>query len=248
MAYREGMTRDVSQNTPPVFSRPPRAPDCQCCPHHHVDVMSATPAEERAPLLAYFRLRRFAAHETVYGEGEAGAHVAVVRSGLVKLIRYSSAGDERIVRLAMPGDTIGLELMLGRRYHHTAVAISRVEVCLMPLHFVEERAAHAPGFSNKLIAEWHASVDDAERFLTELSTGSAQQRVARLLLYLHERVPGGECPNITREDMSALLGITPETTSRVVAAFKREGHLGEDAQGHWRCAPSPLQAIAQGEA
>ena len=240
------MTSDAHRNTSPVFSRPPRAPDCTVCPHHHVDVMGATPAGERGALLPFFRLRRYGAHDIVHAEGDSGAHVAMVRDGLVKLARYSASGDERIVRLAMPGDTIGLELMLGKHYHHTAIAISPVELCLMPLHIVEDRAAHAAGFAKKLIAEWHASVDDAERFLTELSTGTAQQRVARLLLYLHDRAGGGNCPNITREDMSALLGITAETTSRVIAAFKREGYLGEDAQGRWRCARAPLELLSQG--
>jgi CRP-like cAMP-binding protein len=227
-------------------SRSPHGADCESCPHHHVDVMGATPAREREALLPFFRLRQFAPHETLHAEGASGAHVAMVRSGLVKLVRYSASGDERIVRLAMPGDTIGLELMLDRHHHHTAIAISAVEVCLMPLHLVEERATHSSEFAKTLMAEWHASVDAAERFLTELSTGSAQQRVARLLLYLQDRVHGDECPHVTHDDMSALLGITAETTSRIVAAFKRDGWLVEDAQGRWRCDRAALQAIAEG--
>lgn len=207
--------------------------------------MAATPTERREQLLPFFRLRSFEPRETVYAEGERGTHVAMIRGGLVKLVRFSPSGDERIVRLGMPGDTIGIELMLGGRYHHTAVALSPVELCMMPVETVEERMSHAPDFTRKLVAEWHASVDDAERFLTDLSTGNATQRVARLMLYLHDRVNGIHCPAIGREDMGALLGLTTETVSRVVAEFKREGLLRENAEGSWDCNREHLERVAE---
>jgi len=225
-------------------SKPPSLQDCEHCPHHHVDVMGATPETERARLLQFFRLRQYAVREVIYAEGEPGVFVSVVRRGLVKLTLYSRSGAERIVRLAMPGDTIGLELMLDGRFHHTAIALTPVELCLMPRDVVDERVNTVPDFARKVMAEWHASVDDAERFLTDLSTGTAHERVARLLLYLHERGAGGRCPLIGREDMGALLGITMETTSRVVAEFKREGLLQEDAHEGWRCDNVAVERVA----
>jgi CRP-like cAMP-binding protein len=228
------------------FSRSPLAGDCERCPLHRVDVMGDMPPDERAALLPLFRLRRYEPRDTVHGERDAGTHVAMVRGGLIKLVRYSASGEERIVRLAMPGDTIGLELMVARTYEHTAIALTPAELCLMPLDVVEQRASRSPAFVKKLFAEWHASVDEAERFLTELSTGTAHQRVARLLLFLQERVQGTECPAIGREDMGSLLGVTTETASRVVAEYKRAGLLREDAQGHWTCNRAGLEQHANG--
>jgi len=227
------------------FSRSPQPVDCANCPLHRVDVMGDMPPEERAALLPFFRLRRFEPRDTVYSEGEAGASVGMVRRGLVKLVRCSASGDERIVRLAMAGDTIGLELMVGRAFEHTAIAVSAAELCMMPLEVVEQRAARSPAFVRKLFAEWHASVEEAERFLTELSTGTAHQRVARLLLFLHDRAHGGECPAIGREDMGALLGLTAETASRVVAEFKRAGQVREDVHGRWHCDHEALGRVAE---
>ena len=227
-------------------SKPPTARDCANCPHHHVDVLAATPEPERERLRGFFRLREYLPRETVYVQGDTGAHVALIREGLVKLVLYSPAGTERIVRLAMPGDAIGLELMLGGHFHHTAVALTEVQLCQMPLAVVDERFAHAPGFAKKVLAEWHASVDDAERFLTDLSTGSANARVARLLIYLRERVGAASCPAIGRDDMAALLGITTETTSRVVAELKRDGRLRETAQGRWEYDAKALRSLAEG--
>ena len=240
--------RDRAANpmTDHCHTRAPAARDCEACPHHHVDVLGATPEPDRERLRAFFRLRGYGRGETIYGEGDRGAHVALIREGLVKLVLYSPSGTERIVRLAMPGDTIGLELMLGGRFHHTAVALTDVELCQMPLELVDDRFAHAPGFAKRVLAEWHASVDDAERFLTELSTGSAHARVARLLVYLHERGRSASCPAIGREDMGALLGITTETASRVVAELKREGRLRETAQGRFEYDAETMRTLTGG--
>lgn len=229
-----------------VFSRSPQPADCAACPLHRVDVMGDMAPEARAALLPLFRLRRFEPRETVHVEGEAGADMGMIRQGLVKLVRYSASEDERIVRLAMAGDTIGLELMVVRRFEHTAIALTPVQLCMMPVEVVEQHTSRSPAFVRKLLSEWHASVDDAERFLTELSTGTSHQRVARLLLFLHDRVHAAACPAIGREDMGALLGLTTETVSRVVAEFKRAGHLREDAQGGWHCVGEALGKLAEG--
>jgi CRP/FNR family transcriptional regulator, anaerobic regulatory protein len=220
--------------------------DCASCPPHRVNLIHDLSDKEGARLIQFFRLRTYAVRETIHCEGDLGTHVAVIRSGLVKLMLYSPSGRERIVRLAMPGDTIGLESILGGRLHHNAVALTTAQLCCIPRDIVDRRANDHPEFARRLMAEWNASVEDAERFLTDLSTGTAHERVARLLLYLQERVGIGPCPEITREDMAALLGITMETTSRVIAEFKRDGHLREDAQGQWHCRHAGLAVIAGG--
>jgi hypothetical protein len=56
------------------------------------------------------------------------------------------------------------------------------------------------------------------------------------------------CPAIGREDMGALLGITTETASRVIAEFKRGGFLREEARSVWRCDAAALTQIAAGGA
>jgi CRP/FNR family transcriptional regulator, anaerobic regulatory protein len=66
-------------------------------------------------------------------------------------------------------------------------------------------------------------VDQADHFIVALSTGPAETRMARLLLTLGCHSPHPENMLPSREDMGALLGITTETASRVIAEFKRRG-------------------------
>jgi CRP/FNR family transcriptional regulator, anaerobic regulatory protein len=77
------------------------------------------------------------------------------------------------------------------------------------------------------MARWQRALSEADAWLTELSTGSARQRVARLLLRLVRDRESSECELFSREDMGAMLGVTTETTSRTIAEFKRQSLLVE---------------------
>jgi CRP-like cAMP-binding protein len=79
------------------------------------------------------------------------------------------------------------------------------------------------------MARWQRALSEADAWLTELSTGSARQRVARLLLRLVRDRETSECQLFSREDMGAMLGVTTETASRTIAEFKRQSLLVETA-------------------
>ena len=192
----------------------------------------------------------------LYSTGERGEHLFTVRSGLVKLIQYLPDGARRIVRLVRPADILGMEALLGQPYLHEAVAMQPTEVCRLPVAVVEHLSRDNPELHRELLNRWQQALQGADAWITELSTGSARQRVARLLLRLQAvgadpSAPGsnpGSNPEsllIGREDMGAMLGITTETASRTVAEFKRQGVLRESRPHHCRIDVERLQAIAE---
>ncbi|MDX1812433.1 MAG: helix-turn-helix domain-containing protein, partial [Gammaproteobacteria bacterium] len=77
----------------------------------------------------------------------------------------------------------------------------------------------------QLLNRWHNALNTADSWLTELSTGSAQVRVARLLIRLSECHQNTNYYLPSREDIGAMLGITTETASRITADFKRSGYI-----------------------
>jgi CRP-like cAMP-binding protein len=52
------------------------------------------------------------------------------------------------------------------------------------------------------------------------------------------------CYLFSREDLGAILGVTTETTSRIIAEFKREGSLKDLGKNHFRADLVRLQNIA----
>ena len=77
-------------------------------------------------------------HASFYSEGEAGKSVFTIREGVVKLVKLLPNGTQRVVRLLRRGDAAGLELLVNGHYHHTAVAITAVDVCRIGTDVIQE--------------------------------------------------------------------------------------------------------------
>ncbi len=182
---------------------------------------------------------------TLYHAGDAGDYMFTVRSGSLKLVQYLADGSQRIVRIARSTDVLGLETLVGEHYRHEAVALDTTELCRFPSRVVQELGEHNPGLHRELMTRWQRALSEADAWLTELSTGSARQRVARLLLRLVKDAATSECQLFGREDMGAMLGITTETTSRTIAEFKRQGLLVEAAANRFLLDIPNLRRVAE---
>lgn len=181
----------------------------------------------------------------LYRAEDPGEFMFTVRSGALKLVQYLPDGSQRIVRLVRATDVLGLETLLGGTYQHEAVALQVSEVCRIPARMV--RNLDNPSLRLELMQRWQRALSEADAWLTELSTGSARQRVARLLLRLADDRKGRECQLFGREDMGAMLGITTETTSRTIAELRRQGILIETGPNLFLLDIPSLQRIAKNQ-
>jgi len=182
----------------------------------------------------------------IYGSGDAAKYMYTIRSGLVKLVQYLPDGTQRIVRLLKTSDVIGLEAVLDPIYKHDAIAIQETEICRYPAAAAHEFSISNPKLHHEMMSRWQRALDEADSWVTQLSTGTSKQRVARLILLLVNGSDDSTCSLIGREDMGAMLGITTETASRTIAGFKREGLLIKITPSSYRCDEERLQDISFG--
>lgn len=161
--------------------------------------------------------------QTLYQGGDAGQQIYTIRSGMIKLVQYLPDGAQRIVRLVKTADVTGLEALLGQAYEHNAIVMQTTEICCLPVDTVKALSGDNPTLHVELLKRWHRALSEADAWLTELSTGPARERVARLLLRTTRDLAEPVCELFAREDLGAMLGITTETASRMIAEFKRQG-------------------------
>ncbi|WP_298009319.1 Crp/Fnr family transcriptional regulator [uncultured Aquabacterium sp.] len=203
-------------------------PACAACPTRGTCLFTGLgegPLADGARSSVTSRALRLA--EQVEREGQPGLRVHVVRQGTIKLQHQHPNGHVRIVRLLGPGHVFGLEALLHEPYSHDAAAVGQVTVCSAPSGALLTWADHDPQAYANLMRHWKANVDQADFVIDSLSTGTARERVWRLLHHLARHQPGGAFVAPSRADMGALLGLTTETASRTMAAFAREGVLTE---------------------
>jgi CRP/FNR family transcriptional regulator len=168
--------------------------------------------------------KRFAAKEVIYLESDRVERLYLIRNGMVKLLSYLPNGRARIIRLHAKGHWMGLEGLTGQAYEHTAIAVGDVEVELFPIQSIQRLEREDPRQLGQLLRQWHGDLAQADRWISDFSTGGIKPRVARLLEFL-SKIEYGESSHmvelLTVHEMADMLGVTPESVSRILAEFKR---------------------------
>jgi CRP-like cAMP-binding protein len=207
---------------PAGWKGPPR---CATCAIRSRGLFADLSAEDFALIRKTIHEVHLDAGGVLYPAGAAPEYLYTIRGGLVKLVQYLPCGTERIVRLLKPGDSVGLEAVLGLPYRHEAVALEPLTACRIPVEVVRQLDRQTPLLGRELFARWQRALEETDGWLTELGTGTALQRVARLLLRLAGDDEGTARYLPCREDLAAMIGTTAESASRAVASLKRSGSI-----------------------
>lgn len=199
---------------------------CMECKLHGVMVCSNIPFETFAELQTRVDPLTLRRGDMLFQADLPAARVYFVRAGFVKLVKYSSSGGQRIVRIVKAGGVAGMEAALSSSYEHTAIAMGEVLVCSIPAASFRRMLDAHPLLQRRLFEYAHQALTEAETWLSELAGGNAHThaRLARLLLCLRDN--GSErIHRFSLEDMGAILGVCVETVCRILAKFRRAGLL-----------------------
>jgi CRP-like cAMP-binding protein len=167
----------------------------------------------------------FKVGDALYGEGSAAMGVFTLRTGMLKLVRATSHGRLRIVRVLRPGDVAGLEALATSRYDSEAIALTNVSVCRIPLDVIHTLGSNSRRMHDRLMQKWQHALKDADDWLADLNFGSARQRVANLVLKMRNLTDVETCTLFSREDMGSMMDLKFETVSRELSKLVRAGAL-----------------------
>ena len=167
----------------------------------------------------HFELRQGA---VLYPEGSRALGVFTLRSGMLKLVRVTADGRQRIVRVLRAGDVVGLEALATACYDSEAVALTDASVCRIPLEVIHTLGAHSQRLHLPLMQKWQKTLKDADDWLADLNFGTARQRVANLILKMRSPSDGRTVTLFARDDMGAMMDLKLETVSREVSRLVRE--------------------------
>lgn len=211
---------------------------CQTCSIRSASIFALLP-DERLQEIKNFHpsVMSFIARETIYHQGDVSPYTYTVRSGVVKLVKTLANGRSQIVRILREGDLFGFEGFIGQCYMHTAIPLTKVEVCRLPVNDLLTLKQQSPEVEAMMMQRWIQSLHDAEDMLVELGAKKATERLAVFLVRWCHATPEESSDwvklPLTRGEMGELLGMTVETVSRTVSYWKREGWL-EEKQGSMR--------------
>ncbi|MGD8999913.1 MAG: Crp/Fnr family transcriptional regulator [Granulosicoccaceae bacterium] len=215
------------------------------------DEDNGSSALESIILFSGVKLKRYLAKDLIYRESDPVDRVCVIRSGMVKLLSYLPNGRARIVRLHGAGQWIGLEGIVGQPYEHTAIAVGDVEVYYISINSLRLLEQDNPRRFSQILRQGYKHLSQADRWIADFSTGGIKPRVARLVDFL-AKLEHGESSHIvellTVHEMADILGVTAESVSRILAAFKRNQILckqGNHSKEYYKINAGKLQEEAR---
>ncbi len=155
--------------------------------------------------------------------------VFVICTGQVKLSCTSREGRTLILKIAMPGDVLGLGAVIsGSRYEVTAETIEPTEIKSIRreefLSFIQKHGEASLHAAKALSEEYKAVFFDARRLAL---SGSAAGRLAGVLLEWGRAASCGKpemrfTMALTHEELANLVGSSRETVTRMLGRFKRD--------------------------
>ncbi|MGH1485364.1 MAG: fumarate/nitrate reduction transcriptional regulator Fnr [Cellvibrionaceae bacterium] len=167
----------------------------------------------------------------LYRAGDNFSSIYAVRAGCIKSVRITEEGEEQIIGFYLPGEILGMDGLNTDNHPNSAIALETSAICEIPFHRLEELSRHIPSLQRHFFQLMSKEIINDQELITLLSKGSAEQRIAALLLSLSSRHQRRQLSAtefslpMSRTDMGNYLGLTIETVSRVFGRFQKEGCL-----------------------
>lgn len=174
--------------------------------------------------------REFLPGEVIFHEGDVCQGIHCIENGLVGIRKVDSSGNEILLRLNHPGDTMGYRSFLaGDDHNNSAEALEPSVICFIEASTVRSLLINNPGLGTRFLSRAAHDLGDAEDKVLQSSTLPVRARFAHLLLVLKDRygVTGEdgelvlELP-LSRQDMAAMIGIRPESMSRTIRSLEED--------------------------
>jgi len=161
----------------------------------------------------------------IFGQAKPADYIYQVIEGAVRSHKLLSGGRRQIGAFHLPGDIFGLENSDSHRF--TTEAIVDTTVRLVKREGLEREAKNDPAMVRNLINMTTNNLRHVENHLLLLGRQTAPEKVAAFLLEMHGRMKstGAMALPMSRRDIADYLGLSLETVSRALSAFRRKGYL-----------------------
>ncbi|AZR81858.1 MULTISPECIES: helix-turn-helix domain-containing protein [Piscirickettsiaceae] len=169
--------------------------------------------------------------EYLYQAGENFTSLYAIRAGIVKVYSVNEHEQEVIHGFYLPGDIVGMEALACCRHEFYAVAMDTTTVCALPYEQLTKLGTEVPNLNAQIFSLMSHEIVTGRLHSTILTQKTAEQRLADFILMMSERLRarGYEHTqfrlNVLHRDVASYLNLTPETVSRILGKFQKQGWM-----------------------
>lgn len=223
-------------------------PSCQCCTPQGLEITASgrvlmdqdhrmacvsrvpifrdLPVQEQQSIASRAVTRVVRKGEVVQRQGGMPA-LQIVHGGQIKQVRLTPGGSQRLLRILSPGDFMGEHSVLtGTPSPREAIALTDAQICSLSRHDVQQWLEERPGMAVAMLQAVTRRLEATEAQLSDQLGRTVGERLAE---YLADASDGQQDREfalpISKKDLAALLGTTPETLSRQLRALSDQGRI-----------------------
>ncbi|MBX7148694.1 Crp/Fnr family transcriptional regulator [bacterium] len=210
---------------------------CQNCNTREKSIFCDLSHEHLKEMDSVKTTNTYKAHQAIFYEGNRPYGLYCVSSGKVKLYKMDADGNQKIVRIAGPGDILGYRCLLSDEpYTATAETIEEAKICFVDKTTFTDIIEADPKTTHNLLKTLSIELRQAEQESFNVVHKSVRERVAELLLIFNKRfgqkVKDGFLLDISlsRQELADCVGTTQESVIRTLSDFKKEELISESGK------------------
>lgn len=162
--------------------------------------------------------------ETVFAMGEVSQTLYIVNTGQVRLYHLAADGHEQVLRVLNPGDFVGETALFTDEIHSSFAAATQTgELCTISRAALTALVKTLPPVALALLQALADRLKTAERQATLLAIPDALPRLAGYLQAISGRQAITLTLPMSKQDLAAYLGMTPESLSRKLRQLTKAG-------------------------
>lgn len=164
--------------------------------------------------------------EIINHEGEKISSFKYLKSGLVKLYRRTSTGEEQVITITRPFEFVSnMSIFSEDRYQYSVSALEDSVVCMVKLAFIKELFMKNGAFAMGLLTKISLINDKIITQTLDIRQKNLVGRVAFVLLYFTKEIFNSRVFDlpVSRKEIADYIGMSTANVIRTLSDFKKEG-------------------------
>lgn len=197
-----------------------------------ISLFAGMDAPELAALAQHAFVRKLARGQVLFNEGEPSEHLYLVRSGRLRVFVASARGEELVLSVVGPGESLGELSILDRHPRSATVeALEATELIALPAHEARALLETNRQALNAVALALAAGMRRLSGTAADLVFLDLPRRLAKLLLAEARRGEDGTLESrlaMTQSGVAARLGATRQTLNRAMSTLAHRGWITVD--------------------
>lgn len=210
---------------------------CSSCHLREACLPGGLPHDQFAQIDDLTRLRRKVPRRgALFRQGDRFSSLYAIRSGSFKSMGNAGGQHGKVTGLHLPAELLGLDAIRSQVHEYDAIALEDSEVCVLPYSQLTGLMLRSAELQANVLRAMSREITRDGGLILRLGGMTAEQRVIDFLLGLSKRYQSlGYASTrfslrMSRTELASYLGITVETTCRVISRLQREDLIDSNSK------------------